>query len=228
MIGTGATISARTITIISSQSLVSLGLQSVLESHKTGVVVQSHRRVTKDLFLPENCPTVFAIDLEANGDVVAQIREIRESAPTSRILVLSGVDDWHGLKEACAYGVDGVILTIQPPEVALAVIERVFSVASGSTQGYASGSVSVAPRDKPAQALDSAACLPVGRPTLTLRERAVVQLVQQGLSNKEIADRLSLSDHTVRHHLTSIFDKLGVSNRKKLLVQPHQFSSTLA
>lgn len=45
---------------------------------------------------------------------------------------------------------------------------------------------------------------------LTDREREIIQLVGQGLSNKDIAYQLSISDSTVRHHLTSIFDKIGV------------------
>ncbi|MFO0698541.1 MAG: LuxR C-terminal-related transcriptional regulator [Nitrospira sp.] len=50
-------------------------------------------------------------------------------------------------------------------------------------------------------------------------------MVRQGLSNKEIADRLCLAESTVRHHLTNIFDKVGVPNRKKLLIYTHQFHS---
>jgi DNA-binding NarL/FixJ family response regulator len=58
---------------------------------------------------------------------------------------------------------------------------------------------------------------------LTEREREVIVLIGQGLSNKDIADRLCISVITVRHHLTSIFDKLGVSTRQKLLIRAHQY-----
>ena len=58
---------------------------------------------------------------------------------------------------------------------------------------------------------------------MTKRERAVIALVGQGLSNKEIADCLRVSVSTVRHHLTSIFDKLGVTSRQTLLIRAHQF-----
>ena len=58
---------------------------------------------------------------------------------------------------------------------------------------------------------------------LTEREREVIRLVSQGLSNKDIADRLCISSITVRHHLTNIFDKVGVSNRQKLLIRAHQY-----
>jgi DNA-binding NarL/FixJ family response regulator len=57
---------------------------------------------------------------------------------------------------------------------------------------------------------------------LTTRERQVVAAVAEGLSNKDIAARLSLSEDTVKHHLTSIFDKLGVSTRLELAVYAAQ------
>jgi DNA-binding NarL/FixJ family response regulator len=52
--------------------------------------------------------------------------------------------------------------------------------------------------------------------TLTPRERAVVQLLVQGLRNRDIADRLFLSEQTVKNHLNSIFGKLQVSDRLEL------------
>ncbi|HWP41952.1 MAG TPA: response regulator transcription factor, partial [Blastocatellia bacterium] len=58
--------------------------------------------------------------------------------------------------------------------------------------------------------------------SLTEREREVVALVGEGLKNKQIADRLFISETTVRHHLTSIFDKLGVSDRVELLIYAYR------
>jgi DNA-binding CsgD family transcriptional regulator len=48
---------------------------------------------------------------------------------------------------------------------------------------------------------------------LTARERDVLELVSQGLSNKQIAQKLQISEHTVKFHLSSLFAKLGVSSR---------------
>jgi DNA-binding NarL/FixJ family response regulator len=53
---------------------------------------------------------------------------------------------------------------------------------------------------------------------LTEREREVIELVCEGLKNKEIADRLFISLTTVRHHLTSIFGKLQVASRFELII----------
>ncbi len=60
---------------------------------------------------------------------------------------------------------------------------------------------------------------------LTAREREIIKLLRQGLSNKDIAHTLSISDSTVRHHLTNIFDKVGVPNRQKLLVHAQTIHS---
>jgi DNA-binding NarL/FixJ family response regulator len=57
-----------------------------------------------------------------------------------------------------------------------------------------------------------------GARLLTNREEAVVQLAVEGLSNREIAPRLDLSEHTVKNHLFHIFDKLGVSSRVELVL----------
>jgi two-component system, NarL family, nitrate/nitrite response regulator NarL len=55
-------------------------------------------------------------------------------------------------------------------------------------------------------------------PSLTPRERDVIHAVVQGLSNREIAARLAVSEDTVKHHLTNVYDKVGVSSRVELVV----------
>ena len=58
--------------------------------------------------------------------------------------------------------------------------------------------------------------------SLSAREREVVDLIGMGLKNKEIAERLFLSEVTIRHHLTSIYNKLGVSDRLELLIYAYR------
>lgn len=57
---------------------------------------------------------------------------------------------------------------------------------------------------------------------LSKREREVVALLSEGLRNKQIADRLFISEITVRHHLTSIFNKVGVGDRKSLILYSYR------
>ena len=58
--------------------------------------------------------------------------------------------------------------------------------------------------------------------TLTERERQVISLIGEGLKNREIAERMFISEATVRHHLTSIFNKLGVADRLELVIYAYQ------
>lgn len=57
-----------------------------------------------------------------------------------------------------------------------------------------------------------------GANLLTKREKDVVELLAQGMSNREISEQLHLSEHTIRNYLQHVFDKLGVSNRGELLL----------
>jgi DNA-binding NarL/FixJ family response regulator len=58
--------------------------------------------------------------------------------------------------------------------------------------------------------------------TLTEREREVIACIGQGLRNKQVAERLYISEITVRHHLTSIYNKLGVADRLELVIYAYQ------
>jgi DNA-binding NarL/FixJ family response regulator len=62
--------------------------------------------------------------------------------------------------------------------------------------------------------------------SLTDRERQVIALIAEGLKNKQIAERLFISPTTVTHHLSSIYSKLGVSDRLELVV--YAFANKLA
>ena len=55
-----------------------------------------------------------------------------------------------------------------------------------------------------------------------LREREIAALIGEGLKNKQIANRLFISETTVRHHLTSVFDKLGVTDRLELIIYAYR------
>ena len=57
-----------------------------------------------------------------------------------------------------------------------------------------------------------------GVPLLTKREQEVVGLVTSGFSNREIADQLDLSEHTVKNYMFDIFEKLGISSRVELVL----------
>lgn len=227
MIHTRVPMPTRTIAILSRQCLVWLGLQKILESSATvPMVVHSYPGRTSDLLRAERGPDVFILDLGTERDALSTINHIRESTPTSKIVLLCGLEDQNRTPEAFASGVDGIILNVQPPAVVVAVIESLCVPVQpySSVEWEGAGRLGLRPTFK--KTVESEPQPPPWPDVLTEREREIIRLVGQGLSNKEIAYKLSISDSTVRHHMTSIFDKVGVPNRQKLLIHAHQLCDT--
>jgi DNA-binding NarL/FixJ family response regulator len=218
---------SRTLAIISNQHLMWLGLQKIFESRETvRIVVRLNLKMTSAVLLAKRQPDVFILDMETEQDAIGTIRQIRESAPKSKIVLLGGFEDTNRMREAFECGIDGVILKIQPPAVVLAAIEALYSDANNQAPVKRHNVVDVTMRATAQQEVDPNAQPFVWLDGLTERQREIINLVGQGLSNKDIADQLCISDSTVRHHLTSIFDKVGVPNRQKLLIHTHHFRSS--
>jgi DNA-binding NarL/FixJ family response regulator len=226
MIGTSAVSPSLMIAILSRQWLVGLGLQKILEGRATvQMVVPPYQRRIPDGFPTGTRPDVVILDLEIGHDAIGTIKQIRESTPTSKIVLLCGLVDQARTREAFAAGVDGIILKVQPPTVMLAVIEALNDPAPPQAYGERDGAVGLdlGPPVKKKSGADAPP--PVWLDAVTEREREIIRLVGQGLSNKEIAYQLSISDSTVRHHMTNIFDKVGVLNRQNLLIHTHHVRS---
>ncbi|WHZ30231.1 MAG: hypothetical protein OJF51_005034 [Nitrospira sp.] len=211
-----------TIAILSHQCCVWIGLQKILVSSTTPpMIVHPYPSRPAELLRSDSRPDVFILDLETVHDALGTITQIREAASTSKIVLLCGFEDQIRTREAFAAGVDGIILKVQPPEVVLAVIEALYTSAMPQIPVELNATSRIG-LTKKVESLSS----PAWPEALTEREREIIRLVEEGLSNKDIAYRLSISDSTVRHHMTSIFDKVGVPNRQKLLVHAHHFRST--
>jgi two-component system, NarL family, nitrate/nitrite response regulator NarL len=130
-----------------------------------------------------------------------------------RVPVLAAVADATHAAPALAAGAKGVILRDQVgPGIAAALL----AVKSGLT--VIDGAL--APSVVPAASRERAVARPTkGIGDLTDRERQVVQLLAEGLSNKLIADRLGISDHTAKFHVNGVMAKLGSSTRTEAVVE---------
>ncbi|MDF0665468.1 MAG: response regulator transcription factor [Nitrospira sp.] len=217
-----------TIAILTSQRLIWFGLQKILERSTTlPMVLRPYPERTSDLFRAESRPDLFILDLGVERDAIDTITQIREAAPTSKVVLLCGLEDKDRAREAFTAGVDGIILKVQPPAVVLAVIETLYAAAKLPAPVERNGARGMSLGTDFLTKVEASPPPPVWPEALTEREREIIRLVGQGLSNKDIAHKLSISDSTVRHHMTSIFDKVGVPNRQKLLVYAHQVRSGL-
>lgn len=146
-------------------------------------------------------PDVVLMDLSMPElDGVEATRRISERFPRSRVLVLTSFSDQTRILDALNAGADGYLLKHAEPE----------EIANGIRSVHAGGS----PLDpKAARVLLESRRTRRETVSLTDREREVLLLVHGGLANKQIARKLGISERTVKAHLTSIFQRLGVTDR---------------
>jgi DNA-binding NarL/FixJ family response regulator len=210
------------IAILSPSCIVWYGLRTIIErSVNIPMVVHPYPGQLSQLLHGETIPDVFIVDIEMERDAMRTIKQIREAAPSSKIVLLCGLEETERIRDAVASGVEGVILKIQPPEVLLTVIEGLYA-SSRSPASVKPDGLPAMPSLSFTKQVSSHIDPSRWPVALTEREHEVIRLVAQGQSNKEIAHTLSISDSTVRHHMTSIFDKIGVPSRQKLLLYAHQ------
>ena len=138
------------------------------------------------------------------------LRRLHESGSATRVVLLTAHMTNAEVLEAIRLGVGGIILKEAAPRT---LVQCVRSVASGQQW-----------LDQPTvrSALDSAAAAETSakKPpsALTRRETDIVRMVAVGLRNKEIAEKLAISEGTVKMHLHSIYEKLGISGRVELSI----------
>ncbi len=210
--------------IVSSNYLLRLGLQKIVENETwIRLIGQSAHEPNFYATLTRERPQIVILDTETKDAVPELIQKIRLAAPGTRIILLAGLDEPDTTRQAFACGIDALVLKVQPSPVLIATIHYLAHM--GVTLMLPIGNAAAHTKHAPHSLSPAIAQTPVTSTWsdgLTEREREVVRLIGEGLSNKDIADRLCISSITVRHHLTSIFDKLGVSNRQKLLIRAHQ------
>ena len=157
-------------------------------------------------------PDLVLMDLKMpimNG--VEATRQIMMKYPQVKVLVLTTYADDEWLFDAIQAGASGYLLKDTPREE---LIRAVRGTAAGKT--YIDPSIAKKVLDQVSSRQTQPATLVTSK--LTEREVEVLRLIATGLSNADIADRLFLSDGTVRNHVSAILTKLGVSDRTQAAV----------
>lgn len=210
-----------TMAIVSTNQLLRIGLQSVIKSRAyIRLIGESMNVIGAGEVSARETPDLLLVDMVGKLDMLEWIRKMKTSIPTVKIILLSGVEETYSTWQALSSGIDGIVLSVQPTGALLATIDYVCNRPAKTGLDRGTG---VSLVNGMACAVDKA-CPPSsnGPDTLTKREHEIIGLIGQGLSNKDIADRLSIGSTTVRHHLTSIFAKFGVTSRQKLLIRAYQ------
>jgi DNA-binding NarL/FixJ family response regulator len=162
-------------------------------------------------------PDIVLLDIHnGNQDGVDFIPGLHAAAADARVLVLADASDSDQHTRAMLSGAVGVLSKQETAGVLVKALQKV-SIGEAWIDRATMASVltELSRRNGSPVEIDQDAAKIA---TLTERELQVVALVCAGLKNKEIAERLFISESTVRHHLSSIFSKLGVSCRLDLII----------
>lgn len=187
------------------------GLRKLLEaSDDAQIVGEASNGVECTKMLPKLKPDILLLDLRMpEKDGLAVLEEVNfESLPT-RVIVLTAAEDDRDVVRAMRLGARGVVLKQSASDLLLKSIHKVYDgeiwldnrMTAEVIDAFKKSAESGMRREKP---------------LLSDREKEIVQLVAQGFRNREIGEKLFISEQTVKNHLHNIFDKLGVSDRLEL------------
>jgi len=194
------------ILIVDDDVLVSHSLKVLLSREKGIQVVGTAVDGTRAIAACErDLPDVVLMDIRMPGmDGIEATRRIKEQWPQVRVMILTTFQDDQSIHSALQAGADGYLLKSTP---SAGMAERLRALAAG--MGVVDPAV--------LRSLSEPSAVPL--PGLTPRENDVAELVAQGMSNREIAAQLLVSEGTARNVLSCILEKLGLRDRTQLAIR---------
>ena len=195
-------VSATTIVMVDDHALVREGLRRILESQEDlRVVGEVGDSATAVALAADEKPDVILLDVEIpGGEVTSTVRQIRNCSPRTRVIILSMYEGPDLVQALLAAGVRGYLLKDTHWQELVVAIRTVMTDSDRVVLGVSRESLQP---NQPGPLAE----------TLSAREREVLALVGEALSNSQIATRLSLTEATVKRHLRNIFVKLGAVSR---------------
>jgi DNA-binding NarL/FixJ family response regulator len=203
--------------VADDQSMVRAGFRMLLSDQEgIEVVAEASTGLEAVAQAARFDPTVVLMDIRMPElDGLEASRRILQRDRDARILILTTFDLDEYLYEALRLGASGFVLKDDPPEQLIGAVRTVAAgdaLLSPAVTRRVIERFATKPRPEPPPALGE----------LTAREREIFGLIAEGLSNAEIAERLVISDTTVKTHVTHVLQKLGLRDRVQAVVLAHQ------
>lgn len=206
--------------LIDDHPIVLAGLVDILKSQKnynivaTGTTADAALRLVRD-----NACDVLVADLNLPGNMLEAIRQIRTERPSVRVLVFTASANVETCMQLLAAGATGYVLKGSSGGDLFYALEE---VAAGKE--YVSSSMAT----KVIREMRAAEQRKAERASVALnsREDQVVRELLNGASNKEIANKLNLSDKTVKHYMTQIMQKFNARNRVEVVLEVQRLNGT--
>jgi DNA-binding NarL/FixJ family response regulator len=197
------------VVLVDDHAMVRMGLSQLLtgDGGITVVATASDGAEAVEVVV-RTTPDVVLMDLQMPGtDGVTATRRIKQQVPGTQVVILTSFSDRDRIVGALDAGAVGYLLKDAEPDELLAGVR---AAARGESPLHPK-----AARELLASRADQATG---GAVELTPREIEVLVLIRQGLANKQIARRLGISERTVKAHLTSCYQRIGVADRTQAAV----------
>lgn len=190
-----------TVLLVDDHALVREGLRGILDTQDDlRVIGEAGDSVTAVATAKATQPDIVLLDVEIPGsDATTTVRQIRACSPASQVLILSMHEGPQLVQALLDAGIRGYLLKSIHWEELVVAIRAVRDDSSRIVLGVSAGSLTIGS--------------PGPQGALSAREREVLTLVAQALSNKQIAARLHLTEATIKRHLRNVFVKLGAVSR---------------
>jgi DNA-binding NarL/FixJ family response regulator len=155
-------------------------------------------------------PDILLLDLRMpEKDGLGVLEEVNFDSMPTRVIVLTAAEDDRDVVRAMRLGARGVVLKQSASDLLVKSIRKVFDGEIWLDNRMTAEVIDAFKKSAEAGQRRE-------KPLLSDREKEIVQLVAQGFRNREIGEKLFISEQTVKNHLHNIFDKLGVSDRLEL------------
>lgn len=182
--------------------------------HIVGAAISSKRLLETAIAVKPEVALVSLALREGPTAGLQVLKELRTQVPATQCILLMDKPSQDTVTEALRTGAKGIFLRNSPVEMLLRCIRVVRDGQVWISNADLRRIIDVFSTWTPVRVQNA-----TGQDVLSNREREIVSLVVQGLSNREIAQEAHLSEHTVKNYLLRIFDKLGVSSRAELIVR---------
>jgi DNA-binding NarL/FixJ family response regulator len=199
--------------LVDDQDIVRRGLRALLSTADDLLVVgeAANGQVAIEM-LDQVTPDVVLMDIRMPVmDGVTATAQVLFRLPTCKVLVLTTFDDQDYVNQALQNGASGYLLKDTPFDELTQSIRLVY-------KGYTQLGPGLSPRLSVASEIQADLSI---FEQLTAREQEILEQISQGASNREIADRLYLSEKTVRNHITHILSQLGLRDRTQAAIYMH-------
>ncbi|MEV5575067.1 response regulator transcription factor [Spirillospora sp. NPDC052269] len=209
--------------LLDDHEVVRRGVQDLLSDEPDITVVGDAGTVEQALVrIPALRPQVAVLDVRLpDGDGVTVCRELRSRMPELACLMLTSFDDEEALLDSIMAGASGYVLKqIQGSDL----VSAVRTVAGGQSLLDPSATAKLMARLRQGPEPEAE---PDALPGLTDREREILVLIGEGLTNRQIGQRLFLAEKTVKNHISRLLAKLGVERRIQAAVLATQAQDRL-